>query len=329
MKRERDDDSGHAEEDDGANSNDKRTRRNNNTTSPTGPFNNMGASPFIPPPNNMIMSPPGGFKPPGPYSMFMNGFMFPPPPPPNMPSRNKPSGDNREKSDEADQDSSNKEESSSPNAGNNNNNSGQQQHPMHPIPMMAGGFPPQPPFNPGFMGPFFMAPPPHHPLRFRPHRAGIVLSMACDAEQLSDYQILVRQQLELFVAAPEDVESNTQGRKKPVVLGQVGLRCRHCAPFPLRSRGRGAVYYPGTLFGIYQVWMFVAGCCLLCRCRACVVLLSFGACVAGGTCWLMAVVFVRLGRTKHGRQSLVPVVSAYSGAFEARAAQTTRTAGQC
>jgi hypothetical protein len=78
------------------------------------------------------------------------------------------------------------------------------------------------------------------------------LSLAFDDEQLSDYQILVRKQLEVFEAKQEYVESNTQGRKKQVFLGQVGLRCRHCAHLPLRQRGRGAVYYPAKLSGVYQ-----------------------------------------------------------------------------
>ena len=80
----------------------------------------------------------------------------------------------------------------------------------------------------------------------------IPLGLPCDDEHLSEYQILVRQQLELFEAEQEDVESNTQGRKKQVTLGQVGLRCKHCAGLPLRQRGKGSVYYPTKLQGIYQ-----------------------------------------------------------------------------
>jgi hypothetical protein len=96
--------------------------------------------------------------------------------------------------------------------------------------------------------------------------AGISLALACDVEQLSEYQIMVRQQLEIFEAGPEDVECNTQGRKKQVCLGQVGIRCRHCAGFPLRVRGRGAVYYPAKLEGIYQAAQNMAGSHL---CQAC------------------------------------------------------------
>ena len=36
------------------------------------------------------------------------------------------------------------------------------------------------------------------------------------------------------------------------MLGQVGIRCRHCAKLPTWSRARGAVYYTATLDGLYQ-----------------------------------------------------------------------------
>jgi len=79
-----------------------------------------------------------------------------------------------------------------------------------------------------------------------------VLYMACDHDNLSEYQCLVRKQIELFEARPEDVESNAKGRNKPIVLGQVGIRCRHCHALPPKSRQRGATYYPAKLNGLYQ-----------------------------------------------------------------------------
>jgi hypothetical protein len=97
-------------------------------------------------------------------------------------------------------------------------------------------------------------------------RRGIAIALSCDIDQLSEYQILLRQQLELFEAGTDDVESNTQGRKKQVVLDQVGLRCRHCASYPLRARGRGAVYYPAKLHGVYQAAQNMAGSHL---CQSC------------------------------------------------------------
>jgi len=96
----------------------------------------------------------------------------------------------------------------------------------------------------------------------------VSLSLACDNEHLSEYQIMVRKQLEVFEAQPEDVESNTQGRKKQVALGQVGIRCKHCASLPLRQRGRGAVYYPAKLQGVYQAAQNMASShlCESCQC---------------------------------------------------------------
>ena len=101
-----------------------------------------------------------------------------------------------------------------------------------------------------------------------PQTPAISLSLACDDEHLSEYQILVRKQLEIFEAQPEDAESNTQGRKKQVSLGQVGIRCKHCASLPQRQRGRGAVYYPAKLQGVYQAAQNMASShlCESCQC---------------------------------------------------------------
>jgi hypothetical protein len=82
--------------------------------------------------------------------------------------------------------------------------------------------------------------------------SGITMWLPDDNHQLSEYQIAVRQQLEIFEAKQEDVESNIQGRKRQVFLGQAGIRCHHCSNLPLRQRRRGAVYYPVKLSGMYQ-----------------------------------------------------------------------------
>lgn len=84
-------------------------------------------------------------------------------------------------------------------------------------------------------------------------RPPILLYLDCDKEVLSDYQCLLRQQIELFEAGPQEIRGNAQGRNTPLVLGQVGIRCRHCAPSPIAARTRGAVYYSQTIEGVYQV----------------------------------------------------------------------------
>lgn len=46
-----------------------------------------------------------------------------------------------------------------------------------------------------------------------------------------------------------------RGRKKPVLLGQVGVRCMACARGP--EKRNGAVYYPTTIASIYNSVMLI------------------------------------------------------------------------
>jgi len=94
------------------------------------------------------------------------------------------------------------------------------------------------------------------------------LSLPRDEERLSDYQCLVRKQIQVFAAGPDDVDSHAQGRNKPIVLGQVGIRCRHCAGVSSHHRGRGSTYYPSKLLGLYQAAQNMASCHLCESCRS-------------------------------------------------------------
>jgi hypothetical protein len=98
-------------------------------------------------------------------------------------------------------------------------------------------------------------------------RPSAILYLTCDDDSLSDYQCLVRKQIELFEALDDDVESNAQGRNKPIVIGQVGIRCRHCATLPPRHRARGATYYPAKLDGLYQAAQNMASSHLCSHCQ--------------------------------------------------------------
>uniref|UniRef100_A0A7S3P7M9 Uncharacterized protein n=1 Tax=Amphora coffeiformis TaxID=265554 RepID=A0A7S3P7M9_9STRA len=80
----------------------------------------------------------------------------------------------------------------------------------------------------------------------------ISLALTTDRTNLSDYQCMIREQIDLFAATQADIDSSAQGRNRPIVVGQVGIRCRHCAPLPSSRRSRGAVYYPAKLSGLYQ-----------------------------------------------------------------------------
>jgi hypothetical protein len=85
-------------------------------------------------------------------------------------------------------------------------------------------------------------------------RPSIPLYLSCNPDYLSDYQCLIRKHIELFEACEKDVNNGRiKGRNKPIVLGQVGIRCMFCAHlYPPEDRARGAMYYPHKLAGIYQ-----------------------------------------------------------------------------
>ena len=79
-----------------------------------------------------------------------------------------------------------------------------------------------------------------------------ILARPADAHKLSSHQVLLRHQIEVFEATEDDIFTHTRGRNKPVKLGQVGLRCRHCAHLPVCRREKGSTYFPATLLGVYQ-----------------------------------------------------------------------------
>ena len=80
----------------------------------------------------------------------------------------------------------------------------------------------------------------------------VILARHEDALKLSSHQVLLRHQIEAFKAAEEDISTHTRGRNKPIMLGQVGIRCRHCAHLPVSHRQKGSTYFPASLLGLYQ-----------------------------------------------------------------------------
>jgi hypothetical protein len=111
-----------------------------------------------------------------------------------------------------------------------------------------------------------------------------LLYLSCDYTTFTEYQVLVRKQIELFETTPFDLgvdndetmvlltsSKNTigfaQGRNKPVRLGQIGIRCIHCRFCPLPTKTKGAVYYPAKTTGIYQAAQNMASIHLLNTCH--------------------------------------------------------------
>lgn len=99
------------------------------------------------------------------------------------------------------------------------------------------------------------------------HRKPIPLFMSCDDEDLSEFQCMVRKQIEVFEAGKEDLEVNARGRNRPIIQGQVGIRCRHCKVVPPKLRQRAALYYPSKLDRLYQMSQTIASVHLLEYCQ--------------------------------------------------------------
>lgn len=74
------------------------------------------------------------------------------------------------------------------------------------------------------------------------------LLLSIDEKKISKYQCLLRKHIEAFEASQDDIETHSRGRSRKIVVGQVGIRCRHCRGY----LAKGSLYFPGTLSGIYQ-----------------------------------------------------------------------------
>ena len=75
---------------------------------------------------------------------------------------------------------------------------------------------------------------------------------------LSRFQCLARQQIEIFKATKDDVEAGARGRNNPIGMGQVGIRCKHCASAPRDERTRGSTYFPTKFERVYQTGVNMA-----------------------------------------------------------------------
>lgn len=80
----------------------------------------------------------------------------------------------------------------------------------------------------------------------------ILLSSPRDEQYLNDIHCFIRKQVEVFAAEPTDVDAPAPGRRQRILLGQVGIRCIHCASLPAQHRLKRAVCYPPSKKGIYH-----------------------------------------------------------------------------
>lgn len=81
----------------------------------------------------------------------------------------------------------------------------------------------------------------------------ILLAQPQDRISLSETLCTIRENIEVFTATSVDVEAPAPGRKRPVVVGQVGLRCIHCRHTTHSSdRVKRAVCFPSSIKRIYR-----------------------------------------------------------------------------
>lgn len=83
-------------------------------------------------------------------------------------------------------------------------------------------------------------------------RAPVLLAMPQDEDWLSDLDCFVRKQVEIFIASETDVKHAEEGQKYPITLGQVGLRCLHCATLCREAHDDTVFFYPCSISGIYE-----------------------------------------------------------------------------
>lgn len=105
-----------------------------------------------------------------------------------------------------------------------------------------------------------------HPVVSSAGNRRFLLYMPSDNDMLAENQIAIRRNLELFEATQADVDTSVAGRRKPLVVGQVGIQCVHCSQVPIKHRKKGARYYPAKLDGIYQAAQNMAYCHLTQSC---------------------------------------------------------------
>jgi hypothetical protein len=81
----------------------------------------------------------------------------------------------------------------------------------------------------------------------------LLLAQLEDRISLSETLCTIRENIEVFTATKADVEAPAPGRKHPVVVGQVGLRCIHCRhTIKSSDRVKRAVCYPSSIKRIYR-----------------------------------------------------------------------------
>ncbi|KAL3802349.1 hypothetical protein HJC23_007174 [Cyclotella cryptica] len=87
-----------------------------------------------------------------------------------------------------------------------------------------------------------------------PHSAAgliLLLAMPNDRHCLSETLCIIRNNVEVFTATTADINAPAPGRKRPIRVGQLGLRCVYCRMCP-NDRVKRAVCFPSSTKRIYR-----------------------------------------------------------------------------
>ena len=80
----------------------------------------------------------------------------------------------------------------------------------------------------------------------------LLLSMPEDRHCLSETLSIIRNNVEVFTATEADINAPAPGRKRPIQLGQVGLRCVYCRMCRTGNRVKRATCFPSSMRRIYR-----------------------------------------------------------------------------
>lgn len=85
------------------------------------------------------------------------------------------------------------------------------------------------------------------------------LAMPTDNQWLTPLYCFVREKIvEVFTATQKDVDAPSRGKRRTILLNQVGIRCPHCSPLKVGNYGAyrlGSVYYPLQISAMYNATM--------------------------------------------------------------------------
>jgi hypothetical protein len=96
------------------------------------------------------------------------------------------------------------------------------------------------------------APPHQDQQQHQPSSLTLLAQQDQDSNFLNPLHVFIRNQIEVFTATTTELAQPAPGRKQPIQLNQVGLRCIHCRHLPNQKRVKRATCYPTSVGRVYH-----------------------------------------------------------------------------